>query len=66
LQAAQPRIERPVPVAITVGRPIAGALVTSGPDQAFHVGLHQQLHNGLRHTAQEIAISGFGQKLGQR
>ena len=51
LQAAQPRVERPVPVAIAVGRTIAGSLVTSGADQPFHVGLHQQLHNRLGHTA---------------
>ena len=26
---------------------------------------HQKLHHGLGHTAQEVAISGFGQQLGQ-
>ncbi len=40
--------------------------MSTGADQAFHVGLHQQLHHGLGHVAQEVAISGFGQQLGQR
>ena len=35
---------------------IAGPLVPTGADQAFHVGLHQQLHHGLSHAAQEVAI----------
>ena len=66
LQAAQPRVERPVAVAVAVGRALAGALMSTGADQAFHVRLHQQLHHGLGHAAQEVAISGFGQQLGQR
>jgi len=40
--------------------------VPTRADQAVHIRLHQQLHHGLRDTAQEIAISGFGQQLGQR
>jgi hypothetical protein len=40
--------------------------VPAGTDQAFHVGLHQQLHHRLRHAAQEVAVTGFRQKLGQR
>ncbi len=66
LQAAQPGVERAVAVAVAVGRALAGALVPPGADQAVHVRLHQQLHHGLRHAAQEVAISGFGQQLGQR
>jgi hypothetical protein len=37
-----------------------------GADQTLHVGLHQQLHHGLRHAPQEVAITGFGHQLGQR
>ena len=59
LQAAKPRVQRPVAVAVAVGLPLAGPLVASGADQAFHVGLHQQLHHGLGHAAQEVAIAGF-------
>ena len=66
LQAAEPRVQRPVAIAVAVGRAIAGALVPTGADQPFHIGLHQQLHHGLGHAAQEVAVSGFGQQLGQR
>jgi hypothetical protein len=38
----------------------------TGADQPFHIGLHQQLHHGLGHTAQKVAVSGFGQQLGER
>jgi hypothetical protein len=65
LQAAQAGVQRPVAVAIAVGRPIAAAFVPPGADQALHVGFHQHLHHRLRHAAQEVAISGFGQQLGQ-
>jgi len=42
------------------------ALVTSGTDHTLDVGFHQQLRHGLRHVAQEIIISSFGQQLRQR
>jgi hypothetical protein len=40
--------------------------VPRGADQPLDIGFHQQLHHSLRHGAQEIAVSGFGQQLGQR
>ena len=66
LQVAQARVQGPVPVAIAVRRAVAGAFVPCRADHALHVGLHQQLHHGLRHAAQEVAFSGFRQQLGQR
>ena len=66
LQAAQPRVERAIAIAVAIGRAITGALVPSGADQAIHIRLHEQLHDGLRYAAQEVAISGFGHQLGQR
>ena len=65
LQAAQARVERTLPIAVAVGLPLGAALMTPSADQPVHVRLHQELHNGLGHAAQEVAISGFGQKLGQ-
>jgi len=65
LQAAEPGVQRPVAIAVAIGRALAGTLVATGTDQSLHVGLHQQLHHGLGHGTQEIAVSGFGQKLGQ-
>jgi hypothetical protein len=47
-------------------RALAGPFVSAGTNQPFHVGLHQQLHHSLSHAAQEVAIAGFGQQLGQR
>jgi len=51
---------------VAVCRAVAGSLVPTGTDQPIHVGLHQQLRHGLGHAAQEVAIAGFGQQLGQR
>ncbi len=77
--AAQPRVQRPVPVAVAIGGPLGRALAPSSAqlsqresvadaarDQAVHVRFHRQLHHGLSHAAQEVVTSGFGQKLGQR
>ncbi len=33
----------------------AAPLVLAGTDQAFHIGLHDQLQDGLGHSAQEVA-----------
>jgi hypothetical protein len=37
----------------------------AGTDQAFHIGLHDQLQDGLGDGAQEVALIVLGQKLGQ-
>src|SRR5690349_23113050 len=66
LHGSQARVQAPIPIAIAVRGPLAGALMTSGADHAFHIGLHQHLNDRLGHGAQEIAISGFGQQLGKR
>jgi hypothetical protein len=66
LQAPQPRVQRPVAVAVAVGRTLGRALVPPGADQPLHIRLHQQLHHRLRNTAQEVAISGFRQQLSKR
>ena len=66
LKAAKARIQRPVAVAVAIGRPVAGSLVAARTDQTLHVGLHQQLHHGLGHAAQEVATAGFCQQFGQR
>jgi hypothetical protein len=66
LQAAEARVEHAIAVPVPVGLAIGAPLVPPGADQAFHVGLHEQLHHGLGHRAQEVAVAGFGQQLGQR
>jgi len=65
MQAARARVERPAAAAVAAGGPLRRALLPPGAGQAVHVGLHQQLHHGLRHRAQEVAASGFGHQLGQ-
>ena len=66
LQRAEPRVERAVPVAVAISRPLRRSFVTPGADHALHVGLHQKLHHRLRNCPQKITVSGFGQKLDQR
>ncbi len=65
LQGAQPGVERPLPVAITVVEPLGRALVPAGADQALHIGLHQELQHGLGHGPQEVALAGLLQQLRQ-
>ncbi len=66
LERAEPRVERAIAVAVPVCRAITRSLVTPGADHAFDVRLHQQLQDRLGHAAQEVAITGFGQQLGER
>jgi hypothetical protein len=35
----------------------------SGTDQALDIGFHQQLQHRLRHSSQEIAVTGLLQRL---
>ena len=42
------------------------ALVAAGADDAVDVGFHDDLQHALRHTAQEIAVTGLRHQLGQR
>ena len=51
LDGAGPRLPRPVAVAVAPGRAVAGAFVATGADLALNIGLHEQLHHGLRHAA---------------
>ena len=37
----------------------------TGADQAFYVGLHDQLKNSLGDAAQKVSLVVLGQKLGQ-
>ena len=38
--------------------------MTPSADHSLHVGLHEKLHHALGNRPQEIAVSGFRQKLG--
>ena len=48
-----------------IGGATVRQLVAAGADQAFDIGLHDQLQNGLGDDAQEVALIVLGQKLGQ-
>jgi len=39
--------------------------MTASADDAFHIGLHNQLQHGFGNAAQEVALIVLGQKLGQ-
>ena len=65
LERAEPGVERALAEAVAVVQPLRAALVPPGADQAFHVALHQQLQHGFRDRAQEVAIAGLLQQLGQ-
>src|SRR6187455_828090 len=66
LQRSKPGVQAALAEAVAPGRALAVALVAAGPDQAFDVGLHQQLQHRLRHAAQEIAFPDLLQKLSKR
>lgn len=47
------------------GGPLAAAFMPTGADDAFHIGLHDQLQHRLGDAAQKVALIVLGQKLGQ-
>jgi tryptophanyl-tRNA synthetase len=64
-QSAEPGVERAVTVAVAVDQPVRRALVPAGADQASHIVLHQDLQHRLGDGAQEVAVTGLLQQLGQ-
>ena len=44
---------------------MAVAFVPTGADDAFHIGLHDELQDGLGNAAQEVALIVLCRKLGQ-
>ena len=50
---------------VAPGRALAAAFVPAGADQAFDIGLHDQLKDGRGDAAQEISLIVLCQKLGQ-
>ena len=58
-------VERAVAIPVAVVQPLGRALVPSGADQALGVALHQDLQHRFRDGAQEVAVAGLLQPLGQ-
>ena len=46
----------PILISVTLRRFVLGALVAARADQAFRIGLHQQVKDGFCDGAQEIAL----------
>lgn len=66
LQGAKTGVQCPLAIAVPVGLALRRALVPAGADHPLHVGFHQELQHRLRHAAQEVAVTGLLQQLGQR
>jgi hypothetical protein len=60
------RTHSAIAVTVAVIEPVAAALVAAGADQAFDVGLHQDLQYRLGDGSQEIAIAALLQQLDKR
>ena len=65
VQRAQPGIEGAIPISVAPGRALAVAFVPPRTDQAFDIGLHDQLKHGLGDAAKQITLIVLGHKLGQ-
>jgi hypothetical protein len=65
VERAEPRIERPVAIAVAPCAALAGSLVPASADQAVNVGLHDDLQHALGHGAKEVAVSGLRHQLGK-
>jgi hypothetical protein len=65
VQSAQAGIERAIAIPVPPGRALSAALVPARADQAFNIGLHDQLKDSLGDAAKEVALLMPGQKLGQ-
>jgi hypothetical protein len=63
---AESGVEAAIAVTVAVIEPVAAALVAAGADQAFDVGLHQDLQYRLGDGSQEIAIAALLQQLDKR
>ena len=50
---------------VAPGRAFAAALMPPGADQAFDIGLHDQLQHSLSEAAKEVALIVLGHQLGQ-
>src|SRR5215467_10638836 len=66
LQRAQARVQTTLAISVAVIEPVSAALVTAGADQAFDIGLHQNLQHRLGHGSQKIAITALLQQVNQR
>lgn len=66
VQRSEARIEAAIAIAVAVGCSTFGAFVAACTDDAFDIGLHDQLENRLGDGAEEIAIVMLGEKLGER
>ncbi len=66
LKRAEPGVETTLAVAVAVIKPVAGAFVPAGANQACDIGFHQDLQHRLRYGAQEIAVTALLQQLDQR
>ena len=65
LKRPDPRVERPVTMAVAIVEPLGGPLVAASTDQALDIGFHQNLQHRLRHGSQEVALAALLQQLGQ-
>src|SRR5215472_11644454 len=66
LQRAEARVQTTLAISVAVIEPVSAALVTAGADQAFDIGLHQNLQHRLGHGSQKIAITALLQQVNQR
>jgi hypothetical protein len=57
LQRPEARIQTTLAISVAVIAPVSATLMTTGADQAFDIGLHQNLQHRLGHGSQKIAIT---------
>jgi hypothetical protein len=66
VQRAQPGVERPVAIAVTIVQPHSAAFMATGAGLTVDIGLHEELKHGLRQRAQKIAVAGLLHQVDQR
>src|SRR5512134_3266088 len=64
--SAEPRLQRPVTIAVPVGQPPVRAFVPAGTDQCFDIGVHDDLQHRLGERTQEVAAVGLLDRFDQR
>jgi hypothetical protein len=65
LQLAEPGVERALAIAVPVVGPLGGAFVAAGADHPLHVRLHQDLEHALGQRAEEVAVAGLLDQVGE-
>jgi hypothetical protein len=66
VERTEPRLQRPISIAVAVGKPPVRAFMPACADQCLDVSVHDDLQHRLSQRTQEIAVVGLLYRFNQR